>query len=65
MITITVLIINTIVLSGLPADAFNRWEAGQVLAKRLMVHLYEAATSKTAEVREHPVGWRQGAAGMV
>ena len=26
-----------------PADAFNRWEAGQVLAKKLMVHLYQAA----------------------
>ena len=29
------------------ADAFNKWEAGQRLAKKLLVKLYEAATSST------------------
>lgn len=30
------------------ADAFNKWEAGQRLAKKLLVKLYEAATSGKA-----------------
>ncbi len=29
----------------LSADAFNKWEAGQRLAKKLLVKLYQAATS--------------------
>ena len=29
-------------LLGNDSDAFNRWEAGQVLAKKLMLHLYDA-----------------------
>ena len=35
-------------LSGslvLCADAFNKWEAGQRLAKKLLVKLYQAATA--------------------
>jgi len=27
------------------ADAFNKWEAGQRLAKKLLVKLYQAATT--------------------
>lgn len=29
----------------LSADAFNKWEAGQRLAKKLLVKLYQAATT--------------------
>lgn len=31
----------------MPTDPFNRWEAGQVLAKKLMVHLYQAARDES------------------
>ena len=30
-------------------DAFNRWEAGQVLAKKLMLNLYQAAAASTGD----------------
>ena len=30
---------------GVAADAFNKWEAGQRLAKKLLIKLYNAAKS--------------------
>lgn len=40
------------------ADSFNRWEAGHVLAKKLMRELYHAAAQSTevgAALLVHPV----------
>lgn len=34
-----------------PADSFNRWEAGQVLAKKLLRALYAAAKESNAVSR--------------
>ena len=47
--------------SRAPTDSFNRWEAGHVLAKKLMRDLYAAA--KGGEVRR-PTWVRRGQAAV-
>lgn len=40
--------LNMVASHSTPADSFNRWEAGQVLAKKLLRALYAAAKDSNA-----------------